>query len=144
MKKIIVAFHIGRGGRFNNAGHKSFIGEKTFFDLITMNNSDLFIKDRDKKGKFCKPFLTDQQGNEISNQSINDLVGKLDFDSQYDTDYCNFIEDCDENELNVIAKSKEYKSPELIAFLQNFNSAWHFDKYGILTELRGRNKAFYY
>ncbi len=27
-EKIIVAFHIGRGGRFHNAGHKSFVGEK--------------------------------------------------------------------------------------------------------------------
>lgn len=36
---IIVAFQIGRGGRFNNGGHKSFIGEKKIGDFT----NDLFI-----------------------------------------------------------------------------------------------------
>lgn len=35
----IVAFHIGRGGRFHNAGHRSFIG----FNDITAYTDDLFI-----------------------------------------------------------------------------------------------------
>jgi len=60
---IIVAFHIGRGGQFNNAGFKSFIGERkigeftngliTQFEnesslvnnLRTEGNNDLLIED---------------------------------------------------------------------------------------------------
>jgi len=47
MSDIIVAFHIGRGGRFYNAGHKSFIGEepigKFTEDLYTrFENQDKF------------------------------------------------------------------------------------------------------
>lgn len=37
--KTIVAFHIGRGGIFNNSGFRTFIGEKT----IDMFISDLFV-----------------------------------------------------------------------------------------------------
>lgn len=40
MERIIVAFHIGRGGRFFNGGHKSFIGEKKIGDFT----NDLFVK----------------------------------------------------------------------------------------------------
>lgn len=37
--EIIVAFHIGRGGRFYNAGHKSFIGTKKISEFT----NDLYI-----------------------------------------------------------------------------------------------------
>lgn len=33
MKKTIVAFHVGRGGRFNNQGHVTFIGEQPIGDF---------------------------------------------------------------------------------------------------------------
>jgi len=36
-------FHIGRGGRFNNAGHTSFIGKKTMSELISDCSSQLFV-----------------------------------------------------------------------------------------------------
>jgi hypothetical protein len=39
MKNLIVAFHIGRGGRFNNSGFKSFLGEKSIDEFT----DDLFI-----------------------------------------------------------------------------------------------------
>jgi|SRR3972149_1890938 len=38
--KTIVAFHIGRGGRFNNQGHLSYIGEKKIGDFT----NDLFTR----------------------------------------------------------------------------------------------------
>jgi len=53
---IIVAFHIGRGGRFNNAGFKSFIGEKKIGEfangLITEFENEISIKrDLESKGE---------------------------------------------------------------------------------------------
>lgn len=39
-KEIIVAFHVGRGGRFHNAGHLSFIGEHS----IDYYTDDLFLR----------------------------------------------------------------------------------------------------
>jgi len=40
MSDIIVAFHIGRGGRSHNPGHKSFIGEKSIGEFT----EDLFTR----------------------------------------------------------------------------------------------------
>lgn len=40
IKKTLMAFHTGRGGRFNNAGHTTFIGEGKSINEFT---SDLFL-----------------------------------------------------------------------------------------------------
>lgn len=117
-KKIIVAFHVGRGGRFHNAGHKTFIGERNLKDLISMNSNNLFEVNRDFLGRFCKPFLTDCSGHVVlDSDRFNDEVGCLDFDGTYDTDYCRYIEDCDEDELDIIRNSGEYMSLELSEYL---------------------------
>jgi len=39
IEKTIVAFHTGRGGKFYNAGHVSFIGEKKINEFV----NDLFV-----------------------------------------------------------------------------------------------------
>ena len=119
--KIIVAFHVGRGGRFNNAGHKTFIGEKNFQDLIDLNFEHLFVQNR-VNGKFSKPYLTDLNGTIIvDSDDINNEVGFLEFDTIYDSDYCKYIEDCSDEELLVIANSDEYKSFELEQYLIETN-----------------------
>ena len=59
----IVCFHTGRGGRFHNPGHRTYVGE---FDIQDMLNSWLadktFINERDEKGRFSKPYVTDCSG----------------------------------------------------------------------------------
>ena len=83
--KIIVAFHTGRGGSFHNPGHRTFIGEKNFQDLISLNSNNLFEQDRDEKGRFCKHYMTDCSGKIIVEPGhIQDETGCLDFDgSEY-------------------------------------------------------------
>lgn len=134
-KKIIVAFHKGRGGKYHNAGHLTFIGEKNFQDLILMNSENIFEKNRDENGKFCNPYLTDWSGNNITDDDIRGEVGTLDFDGQYDTDIAKYIEDCADWELEKIATSDQYRSPKLLEWLSNYNSDWKFDKYGMLEEV---------
>ena len=131
---LIVSFHIGRGGRFYNAGHRTFIGEKDFQDLLNMEANNCFIHNRNDAGKFCKPFITDCSGNPVSDDDVNELTGTLDFDGQYDTSYAKVIDDCDEHELQIIAEANIYKSPALVAYLMNANPLLVFDEYGILTE----------
>lgn len=119
--KIIVAFHVGRGGRFNNGGYKTFIGEKNFQDLISMNGEHLFEQNK-INGKFSKPYLTDLNGTIIVDyDDINNEVGFLEFDTIYDSDYCKYIDDCSDEELLVIANSNEYKSYELEQYLIETN-----------------------
>lgn len=115
-EKLIVAFHVGRGGRFNNGGHKSYIGEKNLNDLIQMNGDNLFEQNR-VNGKFSKPYLTDLNGTIIlDSEDYKKEVGYLEFDTIYDTDYCKYIEDCSDEELSLINESNEYKSSKLEEF----------------------------
>lgn len=113
-ERTIVAFHIGRGGRFNNAGHKTFIGEKNFQDLISMNSEHLFEQNREN-GKFCRKYYTDLNGTVIVEaDDVNALVGSLNFDNDYDTDYCCYLDECDENELRIIAESDYWNKEALL------------------------------
>ena len=124
--KIIVAFHTGRGGSFHNPGHHTFIGEKNFQDLISLNSNNLFEQDRDEKGRFCKHYMTDCSGKIIVEPGhIQDETGCLDFDGSYDTDGCCYIEDCSNEEIDMIFDSGEWVSFELRDFLKK-----HYQKVG--------------
>ncbi len=71
--KTIVAFHIGRGGRFNNQGHLSFIGTKEICSFI----GDLSLK-HENLTKFEK-----RVGYDISHEetpSIIDLIDNKNFE----------------------------------------------------------------
>ena len=116
--KIIVAFHIGRGGRFYNAGHKTFLGELNFRDLQKLNANNIFYRDRDERGRFMKTEIYDGAGNFVSDDDPKGLIGRLDFDGDFDTDYCKYIEDCTDEELQIIAKSIDFKSFELKEYLK--------------------------
>lgn len=116
-KRIIVAFHIGRGGQFYNAGHKSFIGElnlKGIISVVENAGSWLFERNRDDRGRFCKPYLVDSNGNELldCDEYVKE-VGSIDLDGDYDTTYCCYLDDCDEEELQLISNYDGYKSNEL-------------------------------
>jgi hypothetical protein len=113
-QRTIVAFHTGRGGRFNNAGHVTFIGEKNFQDLIQMNDDHLFLQDR-KNGKFCKKHYTDLNGTVIVDaEDFNSLVGTLNFDNDYDTDSACYLDECSEEELRIIANSDYWNKEALL------------------------------
>lgn len=132
-QKLIVAFHIGRGGHYWNPGHLSYIGEKDFNDLLHLNSEHTFFNDRDKKGRFCKPYITDCSGNRIS-ETVDFITGRLEFDGQYDTDYCKYIDDCSETEINCIINDTQYKTMPLIVWLEKYDPSLRFDKYGTLIE----------
>lgn len=132
-RKIIVSFNIGRGGRFNNAGFKSYMGELNFQQLINLESNNCFVQTRDANGRFCKPFITDCNGNCVSDDDVNGEIGTLDFDGQYDTDYAKYIQDCTEQELDVIANSMWYKTQDLIGWLED-NTMHRFDSQGNLIK----------
>lgn len=113
-QRTIVAFHTGRGGRFNNAGHVTFMGEKNFQDLISMNSENLFEQNR-VKGRFSKPYLTDLNGQVIVEaEDFNALVGTLNFDNDYDTDCACYLDECSDEELRIIAESDYWNKEALL------------------------------
>jgi hypothetical protein len=73
MKKIIVSFHIGRGGRFYNQGHVSFIGEQDINDFV----DDLFIRFENEPkilSRFSNNQLLNAVRNAIADEDYDTLV----------------------------------------------------------------------
>jgi hypothetical protein len=134
----IVAFHIGSGGRFNNSGHKSFLGfhlisdykdelypsfenlpalakkftpakfEKLQYILERENYSDL------RKIGVSKKELGDACWNDsngsfiITDADMQSGIGTIDIDGEYDTTYTKYLEDCDLQELELIRDHEGY------------------------------------
>lgn len=148
MKKIIVAFHIGRGGRFYNPGFKSFIGEKSindFTDDLFINYEyqyDLFKKIKgysnleEKYYECCDSddfsFFENRLNFEMGEKVYTDCngcfvgltvkeaeegVGCITIDYDYDTTYAKYLEDCTEEELDLIRNYDYYKSPLLLEYI---------------------------
>jgi hypothetical protein len=145
----IVAFHIGRGGQFYNAGHKSYVGKHTidFFvnDLFIRYENEGYIfkkiNGRTNLEKCFEEFIDSESmksaaifeklgldfGNKIyTNCSGNPVgltvdesetgVGCITLDDDYDTTYCIYLHECDDNELKLINDNVL-----LVEYLEYFN-----------------------
>lgn len=103
-KTIIVCFHVGRGGYHHNPGYKTFNpythSIQDFFDY-----GFLYYEDEDGNPLPDDEWtLTDQGGNIIleGRQEIESPVGVLEWDGIYDTDIVRYIEDCDDEEIDIL------------------------------------------
>lgn len=117
-----VRFHIGRGGHFNNAGHKSYVG--TVNDL-----SDCFgdstILSEDENGNTLPDNewrLVDGGGNVIlsGRDEIESETGILDWDGEYDTDIVRKLSECDDDEYAMILDTAErgaYVEKDVLAYV---------------------------
>ena len=106
--RTVVAFHIGRGGRFHNPGHKEYKGEINFLKLCNSQTQYLYKVNRDSNGRFCRPYLVDAGGNTaVTPEDYGQEVGVINYDYDYDTWVCQYIEDCNDSELMMIYEAAE-------------------------------------
>ena len=120
-QNIKVRFHIGRGGRFNNAGHKTYVG--TVKDLSACFG-DSFLISEDENGKALPDSewrLVDGGGNVIlsGRDEIESDTGILDWDGEYDTDIVRHLSECDDDEYQLIldaAERGEYVEKAVLAY----------------------------
>lgn len=125
----IVAFHIGRGGRFNNGGHLTFLGEGKISDftehccapskvLIDEYCNDTLVDDTDPNAVW-----TDMNGNEVdlTNEEYNNGIGRIVMDGEYDTTYTMLLKDVDRGsqEWDAILASSNYDAEDALAYLWN-------------------------
>lgn len=104
-KSVVVAFHIGRGGRFFNSGHKTFMPSVN--KLQDCFREDSYIYNEYEDGTTMPDeqwLLIDGGGNVIleGRDAIESETGILDWDGEYNTDIVRYIEDCTEEELEII------------------------------------------
>ena len=103
-KSIIVCFHVGTDGHHNNPGYKTYNPYvKTLQDLSVYG----FLNCEDEDGNELPDnewTLTDQAGNIIleGRKEIESPVGILRWDYEYDTDIVRYIEDCDDEEIDIL------------------------------------------
>ena len=108
-QNINVRFHIGLGGHFNNAGHK------TYWGIVTgLSNcfGDSFIISEDENGKTLPDSewrLMDGGGNVIlsGRDEIESETGILNWDGEYDTDIVRHLPECDDAEYQLILDAAE-------------------------------------
>ena len=116
-----VRFHIGRGGQFNNAGHKTYVG--TVNDLSDcFGDSIVFSEDENGKPLPDSEWrLVDGGGNVIltGRDEIESETGILDWDGEYDTDIVRNLSECDDDEYQLIldaAERGEYVEKAVLAY----------------------------
>jgi hypothetical protein len=104
--QTVVMFHIGRGGRFNNGGHKTFKGvqDLTWPDYCTVIDSDedgnpLPDEDWTLIEDACRSVLLEGK------EAIESRTGKLDYDGEYDSDVFKYIGDCSDDELQLLKQA---------------------------------------
>ena len=121
-QNIKVLFHVGRGGHFNNAGHKTYVG--TVNDLSDCFG-DCFVFSEDENGKPLPDSewqLVDGGGNIIlsGRDNIESETGILDWDGEFDTDIVRNISECDDDEYQMIldaAERGEYVEKAVLAYV---------------------------
>ena len=104
-KNVVVAFHIGRGGRFYNGGHKTFMPFVS--KLQDCFGENFFINDEYEDGTPLPDDqwqLIDGGGNVIleGREAIESETGILDWDGEYNTDIVRYIEDCRDDEMEIL------------------------------------------
>lgn len=117
-----VRFHIGRGGQFHNAGHKTYVG--TVNDLSDCFGESIVICE-DENGHPLPDSdwqLVDGGGNVIltGRDKIESETGILDWDGEYDTDIVRYLEDCYDDEYQMIldtAERGEYVEKVVLAYV---------------------------
>lgn len=120
-QNVKVRFHIGRGGRFHNAGHKTYVGtvnslSDCFGDsgIISEDENDTPLPDSEWQ-------LIDSGGTVVlsGRDEIESDTGILDWDGEYDTDIVRHLSECDDDEYQMIldaAEHGEYVDKPVLAY----------------------------
>lgn len=119
-QNIKVRFHIGRGGRFHNAGHKTYVG--TVNGLSDCFGESTMIISEDENGRPLPDSewqLVDGGVILSGRDKIESETGILDWDGEYDTDIVRHLSECDDDEYQLIldaAERGEYVEKAVLAY----------------------------
>lgn len=104
----VVHFHVGRGGHSYNGGFKTFVDVEDMqskgglygsesYSVISEDENGNPLPDEDWK-------FTDGGGNVIleGRKDIESKTGILEFDTIYDTDIFRYVDECDDDELDLL------------------------------------------
>lgn len=115
-ESTIVMFHIGRGGRFNNQGYKTFKGINDITDCSDFENN-LFLNEETNEWLDCS-------GNEVglTLEESESGIGRINIDNDYDTTYTTLLSGISAEELEVIMEYSGIDKDEVLEMLSDFHS----------------------
>lgn len=107
-------FHVGRGGRFYNAGHKTYHGSLELTNNEVENriiiHQDLTFYERDSNGRFAYVFVDDTGKEMITLSDLRKDIQygfvMLEFDTIYDTWMFKTEKHLLESEINIIENNE--------------------------------------
>ena len=107
-QNIKVRFHIGRGGRFHNAGHKTYVGTVNGLSDCFGESTMLISEDENGKPLPDSEWQLVDGGVILSGRDeIESETGILDWDGEYDTDIVRHLSECDDDEYQLIFDTAE-------------------------------------
>lgn len=120
--EIIVAFKIGRGGRFGNSGYKTY---NPRVNKLSDCYGDSTIVNEDEEGNPLPDedwTLIDSGGNVIlrGEEAITADTGVLDWDGEYDTDIVKYLDECTDEEIDILYRyylDDEYMGEDIINYV---------------------------
>ena len=119
-QNIKVRFHIGRGGRFHNAGHKTYVGTVNGLSDCFGESTMLISEDENGKPLPDSEWRLVDGGVILSGRDeIESETGILDWDGEYDTDIVRHLSECDDDEYQLIldaAERGEYVEKAVLAY----------------------------
>jgi hypothetical protein len=108
-KDTIVAFHIGRGGRFSNPGHLSFLGVQKINETSDFLNNCYPPRLADSEEDDQSPDAEWHDGNgngvELTNAQIESGIGLINLDGHFDTTYTTTVGKLSEQEIEAVKDS---------------------------------------
>lgn len=132
--EYIVAFHVGRGGRFHNPGHKTFNPYITELSDCFGESSMIFQEDEEGNPLPDEQWqLIDSGGNVIleGRDNIESDTGILDWDGDYNTDIVKYLSECSDSEIGIIYQAyldDEYMDDDLKDYVCTQKGVHRIDK----------------
>ncbi len=108
-KDTIIAFHIGRGGRFSNPGHLQFLGAMRINETLDFYNNCYppRLGNSEVNSPYPDAEWHDASGNgvELTNAQIESGIGRINLDGHFDTTYTTTVGNLSESEIEAVKDS---------------------------------------
>ena len=133
-KDIICCFRISRGGRFFNPGHLEYLPHIQHVRDLPLVDYIYPPEDNDPHAEWVG-----EDGTKVglTNNDYNTGVGIINSDGNYDTEYCKYIVNLSNEELEVVFKSKYVSSDVLYQIFEGVSTKIvdAAKSYGLLWDL---------
>ncbi len=135
--RTIAMFHVGRGGRFGNAGHLTFVGFKPIDEAYVVERLFINESEFDEDGNTIEVGVFECSGKLVMSienwhEACRTGIGRIDIDGDYESTYTEYVDSLSEREMEAMVA---YGGQQVLNALMEFGYsdeevavAEHFDE----------------